>query len=261
MVTRHSNFTPTQPNEPLEKKSNPNLLPEDMYFDNISNAIVSFLSLSKKIKRPDIYSATEDIPNKGIDPEFTKILKQEVEALNEPIKKEEIKLELGHTKKLISPREFIKQTAPKHWNVAHYQHSLSMWKKKLQSSYGLVLDFTIHIFHDDEREQSFLVIDGEHYKIISNLEKWKTSINHYREDHDWVEVNSKDYLRIEGDYSIKELEMVLLKALSQNLDSRYHDFLWLAYKTTEEFIMFKEVNRNFYQIFIKEGNLLTSMNL
>jgi len=261
MVTRHSNFTPTQPNESLEKNNNSNLGSEDVYFDNISNAIVSFLSLSKKIKRPDIYSATEDIPEKGVDPEFTRILKQEVEGLNEPVKKEEIKLEIGYAKKLISPREFIRQTAPKHWNVAHYQHSLSMWKKKLKASYGLVLDFNIHIFYDDEKEQSFLDIEGVKYKIISNIEKWKKSITHYREDDDWVEINSKDYLTIEGDYSIKELEMVLLNALSQNLNSRYHDFLWLAYKTTEEFIMFKEVNRNFYQIFIKEGNLLTSMTL
>ncbi len=136
-----------------------------------------------------------------------------------------------------------------------------MWKRKIKANYGIILDFDIHIVHDDEKEQSFLNIDGNLNKLEHHIEKWKKSIQHYHEDEDWIEINSKDYIKIEGGYSIKELEDVLLNALSQNLDSSYHDFLWLAYKTTEEFVMFKERTRNFYQIFIKEGNLLTSMKL
>ncbi|MFX1276209.1 MAG: hypothetical protein ACFFBP_04575 [Promethearchaeota archaeon] len=260
MVTRHSNFTSIQPDAPL-KKPKTNIVGEDTYFDNISNAIVSFLSLSKKIQRPDIYSATEDIPKKGVNPEFTRILKQEIDGINESLNEEKKKIELAEKKKFISPREFIKETAPKHWNVAHYQNSLLDWKKKLKSEYGLILDFDINIVYDNEKDQSFLNIDGAHYKLVPNLDKWKNSIRHYREDEDWIEINHKDYIELEGEYTIKELEMILLNALSKNLNSRYHDFLWLAYKTTEKFLMFKEESRNFYQIFIKEGELLTSMKL
>ena len=106
---------------------------------NISKAIVSFLSLSNKISRPDIYSGTKDIPVKGVDPEFRKILRQEF--VEDKIKPEEQEVVAENQKRFISPREFIKETAPKHWQDAHFQRSLSDWILKLTSQYGVVLVF------------------------------------------------------------------------------------------------------------------------
>ncbi len=47
------------------------------YFSGLSDAIVSFLSLSNKYYPEDIYSGSNDIPFDELDPEFISILKQE----------------------------------------------------------------------------------------------------------------------------------------------------------------------------------------
>ena len=226
---------------------------------NISKAIVSFLSLSNKISRPDIYSGTKDIPVKGVDPEFRKILRQEF--VEDKIKPEEQEVVAENQKRFISPREFIKETAPKHWQDAHFQRSLSDWILKLTSQYGVVLDFDISVVHDYDNEQAALDINGNQYNIIESIEKWETIINNYYKDHFWQEVHKDEYIKIDGEETIKSIETILLNALTKNPGSRYHEFLWIAYKTCEIFIIFRNERRGDYRIFIKEGDLLTSMKL
>ncbi len=226
---------------------------------NISKAIVSFLSLSNKISRPDIYSGTKDIPLKGVDPEFRKILRQEfIEKQSEPETQEVV---VEEQKRFISPREFIKETAPKHWQHAHFQNALSNWILKLTSQYGVVLDFDISIVHDYENEQAVLDINGNQYNIIENFEKWETIISNYYKDHNWKEINKNEYIKIDGEETIKSVETILLNAFTKNPGSKYHEFLWIAYKTCEDFIIFRNDQRGEYRIFIKEGDLLTSMKL
>jgi hypothetical protein len=227
---------------------------------NISKAIVSFLSLSNKISRPDIYSGTKDIPVKGVDPEFRKILRQEF--VERELGTEEQRIQnVEEEKRFISPREFIKETAPKHWKHAHFQKSLTNWILKLTSQYGVVLDFDISIVHDYENEQAVIDINGNQYNIIESIEKWETIINNYHEDHYWKEVHKDEYIKIDGEETIKSIETILLNALTKNPSSRYHEFLWIAYKTCENFIIFRNDSRGEYRIFIKEADLLTSMKL
>ena len=226
---------------------------------NISKAIVSFLSLSNKITRPDIYSETKDIPIKGVDPEFRKILRQEF--IDENARNDERGMDVEEQKRFISPREFIKETAPKHWKHAHFQNSLSNWIMKLTSKYGVVLDFDISVVHDYENEQAALDINGDHYNVIESIEKWETIISNYHKDHFWQEVNEDEYIKIDGEETIKSIETILLNALTKNPGSRYYEFLWIAYKTCERFVLFKNEHKGEYRIFIKEGDLLTAMKL
>lgn len=46
-------------------------------YGGISNAIISFLNLSKKENNADIYSDIRNVPFKDLEPEFKQILKQE----------------------------------------------------------------------------------------------------------------------------------------------------------------------------------------
>ena len=226
---------------------------------NISKAIVSFLSLSNKISRPDIYSGTKDIPVKGVDPEFRKILRQEFIESN--LETEEDEAVTEEPKRFISPREFIKETAPKHWKHAHFQSALSNWILQLTSRYGVVLDFDISVVHDYENEQAALDINGNKYNIIESLEKWETIISNYHKDHFWQEIHRDEYIKIDGEETIKSIETILLNALTKNPGSRYYEFLWIAYKTCEDFVIFRNEKKGEYRIFIREGDLLTSMKL
>jgi len=226
---------------------------------NISKAIVSFLSLSNKISRPDIYSGTKDIPVKGVDPEFRKILRQEFVEKRAETEDQEVIAE--DQKRFISPREFIKETAPKHWKNAHFQNSLSNWILRLTSQYGVVLDFDISVSHDYDNEQAVLDINGNHYIIIEDYDKWETIIRNYHKDPFWKEINKDEYIKIDGEETIKSIETILLNALTKKPSSRYHEFLWIAYKTCEDFIIFRNERNGEYRIFIKEGDLLTSMKL
>ena len=72
-------------------------------------------------------------------------------------------------------------------------------------------------------------------------------------------LTEEEFIHIEGEEDIKSIGVVLLNALSKNVSSKYHEFLWLAYKTYECFIIFKKIGRNFYQAFLKEGDILLSM--
>lgn len=256
MVLRTGNFN-------IEDLSNEKSISQNGYNEsdiaNISKAIVSFLSLSNKITRPDIYSGTKDIPVKGVDPEFRKILRQEF--VEKKLETEEQEAGVEEQKRFISPREFIKETAPKHWKHAHFQNSLSNWIIGLTRRYGVVLDFDISVVHDYENEQAVLDISGNHYNIIEDIDKWETIISNYHKDHYWQEVHKDEYIKIDGEETIKAIETILLNALTKSPGSRYHEFLWIAYKTCEDFIIFRNDHKGEYRIFIKEGDLLTSMKL
>ncbi|MFX1444759.1 MAG: hypothetical protein ACFFHV_15210 [Promethearchaeota archaeon] len=57
-------------------------------YSGISNAIVSFLSLSNKIKKTDVCLTTKNIPFKELVPECKQILKQEFGDAIKNLKKE-----------------------------------------------------------------------------------------------------------------------------------------------------------------------------
>ena len=250
MQTRQNNL----PIEGLPRKTSFqnkgfNISQDDSYFENISNALVSFLSLSKKIHR-------NDITNPETNSEFRNILKQEFESKEGIPDVNNVPLT---TKKYKSPRDFIKETAPKHWNVAHLQKALSNWIEKLKSKHGLILDFDIGVIYDHEKNESVLNINGSLYNLVNNIEKWEKIINNYCEDAYWQEVKEDEYIEIEGEDSVKSIEAILLNALSKNVSSRFYEFLWLTYKTCEKFILLKEIDGKLFRVFIKEGDLLTSM--
>ena len=246
------------------KTSNMNFSYEDNSVVDVLNAIVSFLSLSKKDNVPDIYSGTEDIPFEERDPEFKKILMGEFENDAGKSEDEDTITKTKDQQKFISPKEFVKETAPKQWVNANLQSSLSNWLKNLANKYGIIFDFIVGIMHDFDRKQVVLNIDGHKYNLTESLNKWNKDINEYREDTHWFEIKGADYIdwfEVKCDEKLKSKDEIIFDALNKNSDPHFREFMWLAYKTSDKFIIFREKFGRNYHIFLKLGDLITSIKL
>jgi len=246
------------------KTSNMNISFEDNSVVDVLNAIVSFLSLSKKDNVPDIYSGTEDIPFEERDPEFKKILMGEFENDAGKSEDEDTITKTKDQQKFISPKEFVKETAPKQWVNANLQSSLSNWLKNLANKYGIIFDFIVGIMHDFDRKQVVLNIDGHKYNLTESLNKWNKDINEYREDTHWFEIKGADYIdwfEVKCDEKLKSKDEIIFDALNKNSDPHFREFMWLAYKTSDKFIIFREKFGRNYHIFLKLGDLITSIKL
>lgn len=245
------------------KTNNLNFSYEDNSVVDVLNAIVSFLSLSKKDNLPDIYSGAENIPFEQRDPEFKKILMDEFKN-NDDKSENEDEIIKTNDHKFISPKEFVKETAPKQWVNANLQSSLSNWLKKLANKYGIIFDFIVGIMHDFDRKQVVLNIDGHKYNLTESLNKWNNEINEYREDNHWFEIKGADYVdwfEVKCEEKLKSKDEIIFDALNKNSDPHFREFMWLAYKTSDKFIIFREKFGRNYQIFLKLGDLITSIKL
>ncbi|MFW9898745.1 MAG: hypothetical protein ACFFDO_05735 [Candidatus Thorarchaeota archaeon] len=237
---------------------------EDNAVVDVLNAIVSFLSLSKNENSPDIYSGTEDIPFEKKDPEFKKIMEEEFADSKDKLEVVDKSIETKDQKDFISPKEFVKETAPKQWINANIQSSLSSWLKNLVNKYGIIFDFIVGIMHDFENKQVVLNIDGNIYDITETLNKWEEEIGDYREDDYWYEIKGADYVEwfeVKCEEKLKSKDEIIFDALNKNSNPHFREFMWLAYKTSEKFIMFREKYGRNYQIFLKIGDLITSFNM
>ena len=244
------------------QKENFNISYEDNSVVDVLNAIVSFLSLSKKNNVPDIYNGMEGIPFEEKENEFKDIMKEEFSDVKIESEKE-VKIPTTKDKKrFISPKEFVKETAPRQWVNANLQSSISAWLKKLAKKYGIILDFIVGIMHDFERKEVVFNIDGSKYNLTQNFKKWEEEISEYRDDNYWYEIKGADYIEwfeVKCEEKLKSKDEIIFDALNKNSDPHFREFMWLAYKTSEKFIIFREKYGRNYRLFLKINDLMTSI--
>ncbi|MFX1238219.1 MAG: hypothetical protein ACFFAS_06115 [Promethearchaeota archaeon] len=220
---------------------------DSTHMENLSNALVSFLSLSKQVKRPELFN--QDKTNS------TDL--NDVKVNTEPISR--IKKDRNNAQ-FKSLNEFIKETAPRNWTVAVMQESLKSWIEGLKSDYGISLDFALEVIFDSEKNITFLKI-GESLIRLYSKNEWENLLDTYRKDIDWKEIEKNEIIETKGLSNVKYLEATILNSINKNNHSCLYEILWLAYKTSDDFIMFKSDTKKRHHIFIKEGDFLSSIEI
>ncbi len=244
----------------------------------ILKAIVSFLTLSNQVAQPFIYTGTEDIPFEERHTEFKKIMKDEFLDNIAKSKKEEIRLnkkdilaekkdiipKKKNQKKFISPEEFVNETAPKPWVNAKLHNSLSIWLEELANKHGIIFDFVVGIMHDFDSKKIVLNVDGNKYNLTESLKKWGQGIKECWEDDNWYEIKRIDYIEWfeqECEEEMKTKDAIVYEALNNNSTPHFREFMWLAYKTCDKFIIFREKYEKKYRIFLKIGEILSLVEI
>ncbi len=226
----------------------------DAYIENISNALVSFLSLSKQVRRSNLCSSSLDLGvSQKIKPQIE--ISVEEEKQSETWKEGENKIEI----RLKTLRDYIIDTAPDNWTLALKQEELKSWISLLKKDLNLELDFDIEIVYDQEKTSAYLNINNSKIKLYE-FRDWVSLLNDYRKDLTWEEIENQKLVKIKGLDDIKYVEALLINTIKKNPKSQLYEFLWLAYKTSEEFIMFRNKENDKNHAFLKQGDFYTSIS-
>ncbi|MBN1803576.1 MAG: hypothetical protein JW891_18850 [Candidatus Lokiarchaeota archaeon] len=225
----------------------------DSYIENISNALVSFLSLSKQVQRPDIRPSKMCWErSSSLNPKIDISIEEDNQS--ELSKEDENKIEI----RFKSLREYIEETAPYKWNLALKQESLKAWIEDLKKDLGIALSFNIEVIYDQEKASTYLKINDSKIRLYE-FRDWVSLLNDYRKDLNWEEIDNNKLVKVKGVDDIKYIEALLINAVNGNQNSQLYEFLWLAYKTSEEFTLFRNKENNKIRAFLKQGDFYSSL--